>query len=102
MRDLVSKPVGDHDDERNDCNEATTDVLPSRSQADFTSLHPALTQTSKSLTKTLIRLSNSLDLHTERLKEDQAAQARYFVDVKLHTEAIKDVLEVLKLVKGFR
>ena len=58
-----------------------------------------LQNTSQSLLNTLDRLATSLDSHSPT---ESADQARYFVDVKLHTEAIKDVLEVLSLVDRVR
>ena len=54
----------------------------------------ALANTSTSLALTLDRLAESLKRHT-------ITEERYFVDVKLHTEAIKDVLEVMKMVEKF-
>jgi hypothetical protein len=61
-------------------------------------LSAALSKTSSSLAKTLERIATSLDKHTE----DSREEGRYFVDVKLHTEAIKDVMTVLGMVKGFK
>jgi hypothetical protein len=61
-------------------------------------LSAALSKTSSSLAKTLDRIATSLDKHTE----DSREEGRYFVDVKLHTEAIKDVMTVLGMVKGFK
>jgi len=62
------------------------------------SLTAALAKTSSSLAKTLDRIANSLDKHTE----DSREEGRYFVDVKLHTEAIKDVMNVLGMVKSYK
>lgn len=61
-------------------------------------LAAALSKTSSSLAKTLERVADSLD---KRTKYDWD-EARYFVDVKLHTEAIKDVLTVVRMVKQFQ
>ena len=61
-------------------------------------LAAALAKTSTSLAKTLDRIANSLDKHTE----DSREEGRYFVDVKLHTEAIKDVMNVLGMVKSYK
>jgi hypothetical protein len=69
-------------------NEPTTDP----------SLTAALAKTSTSLAKTLDRIANSLDKHTA----DSREEGRYFVDVKLHTEAIKDVMNVLGMVKNYK
>jgi septal ring factor EnvC (AmiA/AmiB activator) len=62
------------------------------------SLTAALAKTSTSLAKTLDRIANSLDKHTA----DSREEGRYFVDVKLHTEAIKDVMNVLGMVKSYK
>jgi len=62
------------------------------------SLTAALAKTSSSLAKTLDRIANSLDKHTD----DSREEGRYFVDVKLHTEAIKDVMNVLGMVKSYK
>jgi polyribonucleotide nucleotidyltransferase len=62
------------------------------------SLTAALAKTSTSLAKTLDRIANSLDKHTE----DSREEGRYLVDVKLHTEAIKDVMNVLGMVKSYK
>lgn len=62
------------------------------------SLTAALAKTSSSLAKTLDRIANSLDKHTK----DSREEGRYFVDVKLHTEAIKDVMTVLGMVKSYK
>lgn len=62
------------------------------------SLTAALAKTSSSLAKTLDRIANSLDKHTA----DSREEGRYFVDVKLHTEAIKDVMNVLGMVKSYK
>jgi len=62
------------------------------------SLAAALAKTSSSLAKTLDRIANSLDKHTA----DSREEGRYFVDVKLHTEAIKDVMNVLGMVKSYK
>jgi hypothetical protein len=61
-------------------------------------LSSALSKTSSSLAKTLDRIATSLDKHTESNREE----GRYFVDVKLHTEAIKDVMAVLETVQKYR
>lgn len=61
-------------------------------------LTAALSKTSASLARTLDRIATSLDRHTEGDREE----GRYFVDVKLHTEAIKDVLSVMGMVKRYR
>ena len=61
------------------------------SQAD--ALSTALQHTKSSLSLTLDRLAVSLERHTTGTSK--ADETRYFVDVKLHTEAMKDILEVL-------
>jgi hypothetical protein len=61
-------------------------------------LSSALAKTSASLAKTLDRIATSLDKHTESDREE----GRYFVDVKLHTEAIKDVLGVMEVVRRYK
>ena len=53
-------------------------------------------RTSSALAATLDRLSASLDRHAPN---DPADQGRYFVDIKLHTEAMKDVLGVMDIIK---
>ena len=62
-------------------------------------LPSALRNTASSLALTLDRLATSLERHTAGT--NKADEARYFVDVKLHTEAIKDVLDTLGLVERF-
>ena len=54
--------------------------------------------TTSSLSATLDRLASSLGRQTEGSKSDEH---RYFLDLKMHTEAMKDVLEVLGVVKRF-
>ena len=60
-------------------------------------LSTALRHTNSSLSLTLDRLALSLERYTTGTSK--ADEARYFVDVKLHTEAMKDVLEVLGMVQ---
>jgi len=50
-----------------------------------------------SLSLTLERLASSLERHTTGA--GKIDEARHFVEVKLHTEAMKDVLEVLGMVE---
>ncbi|WWC63117.1 uncharacterized protein I303_105717 [Kwoniella dejecticola CBS 10117] len=67
-------------------------------------LGKALTSTSEALSSTLQNLSTSLESHTSRppsnfqrrgIEDDGNGNGKWFVDLKLHTEAIKDVLAVL-------
>ncbi|GFZ49360.1 hypothetical protein JCM24511_07480 [Saitozyma sp. JCM 24511] len=58
------------------------------------SLPIALRATTDSLAQTLDRLATSLSSHTSG--SSASDDSRYFVDVKLHTEAMRDVLEVLE------
>ena len=61
------------------------------------SLAPTFEKTSSSLALTLDRLAASLaHCNAGQSKDDEA---RYFVDVKLHTDAMKDVLDVLARVQ---
>lgn len=60
-------------------------------------MQKALDKSASALALTLDRLAASLETHTAG--KSKADEARYFVDVKLHTEAMKDVLEVLALLK---
>ncbi|ORX38651.1 hypothetical protein BD324DRAFT_621800 [Kockovaella imperatae] len=64
------------------------------------SLILALEHTSKSLALTLNRFAVSLERHT--LGTDKEDESRYFVDVKLHMDAMKDVLGVLGMVQELR
>jgi len=73
-------------------------LLPSSRSANPT-LTSALGTTTSSLARTLDRLASSLNRHTPSSGENEG---RYFVDVKLHTEAIKDVLEVLGMVEKYK
>ncbi|RSH81408.1 hypothetical protein EHS25_006940 [Saitozyma podzolica] len=57
-------------------------------------LPAALRSTTDSLAQTLDRLATSLSSHTSG--SSASDESRYFVDVKLHTEAMRDVLEVLE------
>ncbi|KAI9637239.1 uncharacterized protein MKK02DRAFT_43159 [Dioszegia hungarica] len=60
-------------------------------------IHTALERVNGSLALTLDRLAASLSAHTA--DGGQGSEARYFVDVKLHTEAIRDVLECVEMVR---
>lgn len=71
---------------------STSTTRPQRSD-----ISSSLDRVSSSLALTLDRLSESLASHTTGRGE--AGEARYFVDVKLHTEAMRDVLEVLERVR---
>jgi hypothetical protein len=62
-------------------------------------LSSALRTASFSLASTLDRLAASLSAHTSGARASD--ESRYFVDVKLHTEAMRDVLDVLQRVEGF-
>ncbi|OWZ77610.1 hypothetical protein C365_03946 [Cryptococcus neoformans Bt85] len=65
-------------------------------------LFATLSTTSDSLSETLTRLSRSLDTTTSSLgKRSSSSQdeGKCFVDIKLHTEAMKDVLGVLAQVE---
>ena len=77
---------------------ATSQTVQSAQSVADPSLTAALAKTSSSLAKTLDRIANSLDKHTA----DSREEGRYFVDVKLHTEAIKDVMNVLGMVKSYK
>ncbi|ORY35383.1 hypothetical protein BCR39DRAFT_591902 [Naematelia encephala] len=71
--------------------EAASKDLPSL--ATNASLNSALHAAQSSLALTLSRLAISLEQH------HTSDEARYFVDVKLHTEAMRDVLDVLERMK---
>jgi len=77
---------------------------PHNARATTTSSSPlasALDKTANSLASTLDRLATSLDQHSRRgSAAGNGDDGRYFVDIKLHTEAIKDVLDVLARVKA--
>lgn len=64
------------------------------------SIASALNATTSSLALTLDRLAGSLASHSSGT--DREGEARYFVDVKLHTEAMRDVLEVMERVRRVR
>jgi hypothetical protein len=68
------------------------------------SLVTALNRTDNSLAHTLDKLASSLDRHADRGVggSGNTDDGRYFVDIKLHTEAIKDVLGVLTQLKSIR
>ncbi|WWC90872.1 uncharacterized protein L201_005809 [Kwoniella dendrophila CBS 6074] len=72
------------------------------------SLGKALTSTSESLSMTLQNLSSSLERYSSRgptpksrlgSQQQEEDNGRWFVDLKLHTEAIKDVLSVIDQVE---
>ncbi|WVR07378.1 hypothetical protein IAU60_004419 [Kwoniella sp. DSM 27419] len=67
-------------------------------------LSQSLSQTSDSLAHTLSSLSASLEQHVSRpvLRRNDEDSGRWFVDLKLHTEAIKDVLAVIGQVERAR
>ncbi|WWC71731.1 uncharacterized protein I206_105689 [Kwoniella pini CBS 10737] len=70
-------------------------------------LGQALESTSNSLSSTLQNLSSSLENHTSRPPIQKRGvvepdSGKWFVDLKLHTEAIKDVLGVLGQVERAR
>ena len=64
------------------------------------SLQPSFEKASASLALTLDRLASSLERHT--VGTDKEDEARYFVDVKLHTDAMKDVLQVMGMMQGLK
>jgi hypothetical protein len=68
-------------------------------------LDSALESTSQALATTLETLSASLKSTTQRAaqsSQDVTEGGRFFVDVKLHTEAIKDVLDTLHNLRSLR
>ncbi|WVF72627.1 hypothetical protein IAT40_007445 [Kwoniella sp. CBS 6097] len=76
--------------------------------APSSALGQSLSQTSDSLSKTLQSLSTSLERYAARppapthRREEEQDGGRWFVDLKLHTEAIKDVLGVIGQVERAR
>jgi hypothetical protein len=74
-----------------------TSTLPSSA---FDPLSSALDNVSNSLALTLDRLASSLAAH--RAGTDSSTEARYFIDVKLHTEALKDVLDCVGTIRGMK
>lgn len=65
-----------------------------KSSSSGTALSNALNNVNNSLALTLDRLASSLAAHTAG-----EGETRYFVDVKLHTEAVRDVLECVERVR---
>jgi hypothetical protein len=55
----------------------------------------AVARAQASLSRTLIKLSESLDEHTNRLS-NTSNTGPFFIELKLHTEAMSDICSVLK------
>ena len=75
------------------------DIQKTLSAPPSNTLSAALNSTSQSLAKTLDRISKSLDSLVPP-PPASADNGRWFVDIKLHTEAIKDVLDVVQRVES--
>ncbi|OCF30639.1 hypothetical protein I316_07687 [Kwoniella heveanensis BCC8398] len=115
----VSSHQRQHHDDDAGTDSAATHILPIRPSpykptppSPSSALGQSLSQTSDSLSQTLKSLSTSLErcaaplpsatAHGIHSRPDDGDNGRWFVDLKLHTEAIKDVLGVIGQVERAR